>query len=59
MLSVKEIIRNPAFKKSMSVVGVAFTGVSAVADALAEKKKDAEFEELKKTVAELKTALEK
>lgn len=59
MLPVKEIIGNPAFKKSMSVVGVAFTGVSAVAGALAEKKKDAEFEELKKTVAELKAVLEK
>ena len=58
-MNFKEFIGSPAFKKGMSTVGIAFTGLTAVASALAEQKKDAEFEELKKTVAELKAHLEK
>ena len=41
-------------KKIIGVAGVVVAGVSAVLGALSDQKKEREFEDLKKTVAELK-----
>ena len=48
-----DIIKNPAFKKGLGIISVAFAGITAVSSALSDKKRDQEFEELKKAVSEL------
>lgn len=54
MMKIMNAINNPAVKKGMGIASAVFTGVVAVAGALADQKKAAEFEEMKKTLAELK-----
>ena len=48
-----DIIKNPAFKKGLGIISVAFAGIAAVSSALSDLKKDKEFEEMKKIVSEL------
>ena len=48
-----DIIKNPAFKKGLGIISVAFAGIAAVSSALSDQKREQEFEELKKTVSEL------
>ena len=55
-----DIIKNPAFKKALGIISVAFAGIAAVSSALSDlkkeqenEKKDKEFEEMKKKISEL------
>lgn len=52
---LKEIIKSPALKKGMGVASVIFTGVVAIAGAIADQQREQEFESLKKDVAKLKS----
>lgn len=52
---LKEIIKSPALKKGMGVASVIFTGVVAIAGAIADQQREREFEDLKKDIAELKS----
>lgn len=52
-MNLKDIINKPGLKKGMGLVMVAFAGISAVASALSDQKKEQEFEDLKKAVSEL------
>lgn len=47
------IIKNPALKKGLGVAAAIFTGIVAVGNALSDQKKEQEFEEMKKALAEL------
>ena len=46
-------LNSPALKKGMGIASALFMGVVAVASALSDQQKDREFEEMKKTLAEL------
>lgn len=48
-------LNNSAFQKALGVASVVFAGVVAVSNALSEQKKEAEFEEMKKAISELKS----
>lgn len=52
---LKEILTNPALKKGMGVASVIFTGVVAIAGAIADQQREKEFEDLKKDIAKLKS----
>ena len=47
------IIKNPAFKKGLGIIAVAYAGIAAVSSALSDQKREQEFEALQKTVSEL------
>lgn len=48
---------NPAFKKGLGIATVLIAGVSAINNALADQKKEQDFEEMKKTVSELQNQM--
>ena len=52
-MKFKDFINSPALKTVGKYAGLAVTAVVAVSGALADQKKEKEFEELKKTVADL------
>lgn len=52
---LKSIIKNPALKKGMGIASVVFTGVVAIAGAIADQQREKEFEDLKKDIAKLKS----
>lgn len=52
-MNFKGIINSPILKTVGKYAGVVVTGVLAITGALADQKKEKEFEELKKTVSEL------
>lgn len=52
---LKEIIKSPALKKGMGVASVIFTGVVAIAGAIADQQREKEFETLKKDIEILKS----
>ena len=41
-------------KKGIGYLGIAMAGIGAVVNALSDQKKEAEFEDMKKTISELK-----
>ena len=47
-------LNSSAFKKAAGVASALVMGVVAVSNALADQKKEQEFEDMKKTLAELK-----
>jgi hypothetical protein len=52
-MKINNLIKSPLFKKSIAIVMAIGAGIAATADAIAEQKRDEEFEELKQTVSEL------
>lgn len=52
-MKIKDIINNPILKSVGKYAGLAVTAVVAVSGALADQKREKEFEDLKKTVADL------
>ncbi len=52
-MKINNLIKSPLFKKSIAIVMAIGAGIVATADAIAEQKRDEEFEELKQTVSEL------
>lgn len=52
-MKFKDIINSPILKTVGKYAGVAVTAVVAVSSALADQKREKEFEDLKKTVADL------
>lgn len=57
-MNILEVIKSPVVKKSLGIASAVVSGVITVSSALSEQKKAQEFEEMKKTVSELKKALE-
>lgn len=56
-MNILEIIKNPVVKKSFGVVSAVVSGVLTISSALTEQKKAQEFEDMKKTVSELKKTM--
>ena len=52
-MKFKEIVNNPGLKKGLGIASVVFAGVAAISNAMADQKKEQEFEDLKKAVADL------
>lgn len=52
-MKFKDIINSPVLKSVAKYAGVAVTAVVAISGALADQKKEQEFEELKKKVDDL------
>lgn len=52
---VKFNIQNPIAKKGLGIASALFMGVVAVSSALSEQKREKEFEDMKKTISELKS----
>lgn len=50
---MKNILGNETFKKGLGVASVIFAGVAAISNALSDRKKEAEFEYMKKAISEL------
>lgn len=48
-----DFIKKPAIKKSLGIASVLFTGLVAVSGAISDRKKEQEFEDLKKAVSDL------
>lgn len=57
-MNILEVIKSPVVKKSLGIASAVVSGVITISSALSEQKKAQEFEEMKKTVSELKKALE-
>lgn len=58
MIKFKELVNNPTLKKTVGVASTVVACMVAVSNALSEKKKEQEFDDMKKTVADLKKHLE-
>lgn len=52
-MKLKDIINNPVLKSVAKYAGVAVAGIAAVSGALSDQKREKEFEDLKKQVADL------
>lgn len=52
-MKINDLIKSPFFKKSIAIIMAVGAGIAATADAIAEQKRDEEFEDLKRTVSEL------
>lgn len=48
-----DFIKKPAIKKGLGIASVLFTGLVAVSGAISDRKKEQEFEDLKKAVSDL------
>ena len=53
-MKVKDFVNNPLFKKGLSIAGAIMMGIITMSDALANQKKEREYEEMKKIVSELR-----
>lgn len=51
---MKNIFTGFNVKKALGIVSVVAAGFAAVANTISEQRKDAEFEEMKRTLSELK-----
>lgn len=49
------IVKNPALKKGLGVASAVVMGIVTISQALADRQREEEFEDLKKTVSELKS----
>lgn len=52
-MRINNLIKSPVFKKGIGIASAVIAGVIAMSDAIAEQKRDDEFEEMKKQIAEL------
>lgn len=52
-MRINNLIKSPVFKKGIGIASAVITGVIAMSDTIAEQKRDDEFEEMKKQIAEL------
>ena len=52
-MKFNDIINNPGLKKGLGIASVIFAGVAAISNAVADQKKEQEFEDLKKAVSDL------
>lgn len=52
-MKIVDFINSPGFKKGAGIATIIFAGISAVASAVTDQRKEQEFEDLKKAVSEL------
>ena len=52
-MNFNDFMNSPGLKKGLGIATVIFAGISAVASAITDQKKEHEFEDLKKVVSEL------
>lgn len=52
-MKIKDLINSPFLRTASKYAGVAIAGVAAISGALADQRKEKEFEDLKKQVADL------
>ena len=52
-MKVTDLLKNPGLKKGFGVVSTIVMCIAAVGNVLAEKEREQEFEEMKKTLSEL------
>ena len=52
-MKIIDFMNSPGLKKGLGIATVVFAGISAVASAITDQKKEQEFEDLKKVVSEL------
>lgn len=48
-----DIFKSPVLKRGLGVASVIFTGIVAVTGAVSDRKKEQEFEDMKKAISEL------
>ena len=53
-MRINNLIKSPVFKKGIGIASAVIAGVIAMSDTIAEQKRDDEFEEMKKQIAELR-----
>ena len=52
-MRINNLIKSPVFKKGIGIASAVIAGVITMSDTIAEQKRDDEFEEMKKQIAEL------
>lgn len=52
-MKAKDFVNNPLFKKGLGIAGAVMMGIVTMSDALANQRKEREYEEMKKIVSEL------
>lgn len=52
-MKIKDVFNSPILKSVAKYAGVAVAGIAAVSGALSDQKREREFEDLKKQVADL------
>lgn len=52
-MRINNLIKSPVFKKGIGIASAVIAGVIAMSDTITEQKRDDEFEEMKKQIAEL------
>lgn len=57
-MKINNLIKSPVFKKGIGIASAVIAGIIAMSDTIAEQKRDDEFEEMKKQIAELQKSEE-
>ncbi len=57
-MKINSLIKSPVFKKGIGIASAVIAGIIAMSDTIAEQKRDDEFEEMKKQIAELQKSEE-
>lgn len=57
-MKINDLIQNPALRKGIGVASTLIACIAAVGEVISNQKKEEEFEEMKKQIAELQTQKE-